>query len=59
MATVRGVDTFYRETQNDAVRHLAESAGYEHVSDKYRLTLPVGEPLGADAGSQVRLVAAC
>lgn len=59
MAPMLGIDTIYMETHNDSMRHLAQSAGYEHVSDKYRLTLPVGEPLGADAGSQVRLVAAC
>ena len=57
MAPMLGIDTLYIETHNDSMRHLARAAGYEHVSDKYRLTLPVGDAFDDGSDAEVRLVA--
>ena len=58
MAPMLGIDTLYMETHNDSMRYLAQKAGYEHVSDKYRLSLPANDVF-IDFDSEVRLVAAC
>lgn len=41
IALMLGVDTVYIETRNDSMHRIAQSMGFEHVSDKYRLVLPV------------------
>lgn len=54
MAPMLGLDTLYMETHNHSMRHLALAAGYEHVSDKFRLSLPVPDtfPHGGDPGAR-------
>lgn len=36
-----GVDAIYVETRNAAMRHVAEKTGYEHASDRFRMTIEV------------------
>ena len=54
MAPMLGLDTLYMETHNHSMRHLALAAGYEHVSDKFRLSLPTPDvfPHGGDPGAR-------
>lgn len=41
MAPLLGIDTIFLESHNASMQHLAQNAGYEHVSDKYRLSLTI------------------
>lgn len=36
-----GVDAIYVETRNATMRHVAEKTGYEHASDRFRMTIEV------------------
>ena len=36
-----GVDAIYVETRNASMRHVAEKTGYEHASDRFRMTIEV------------------
>lgn len=36
-----GVDAIYVETRNASMRHVAEASGYEHASDRFKITIAV------------------
>lgn len=36
-----GVDAIYVETRNASMRHVAEDAGYEHASDRFKILINV------------------
>ena len=36
-----GVDAIYVETRNATMRRVAEKTGYEHASDRFRMTIEV------------------
>lgn len=42
IALMLGIDTIQIETRNESMRRMAQSLGYEHVSNRYRLVLPTG-----------------
>ncbi len=54
IAPMLGIDTLYMESHNPSMQYLASAAGYEHVSDKYLLSLPAADTITKEDIFQIR-----